>query len=228
MLEAMIRKGRTDITLRYNTNASNIKYKKHDILDLWKHFKKVKVGFSLDGTDTRNHYIRYPSDWATIEKNLHLLDNTPDNIEGSIATAIQILNIKHLPDFIKWKVNSKFKKINTALVPGNYQMGGGLINMHLLYIPTFLSIQILPELDKLEIVERFKQLKSWLYNNYRTDDDYWIHNPYGWKRWEAVLNHMNSEDHSDLLPGFREYIGHIDSYRKLDFKSVFPELGHLL
>ena len=70
--------------------------------------------------------------------------------------------------------------------------------------------------------------KEWLWNNYTQDENFWQVNPYGWKRWEAVLNHMNSEDHSDLLPGFREYIGHIDGYRKLDFKSVFPELSHLV
>lgn len=225
-LEEIIRQGYADkILVRYNTNGLLLD---NDIIDLWKRFKKVKVGFSLDGTDERNHYIRYPSDWSTIEKNLRLLDETPDNIEGSIATAIQILNIKHLPDFIKWKVNSKFKKINQANSPGGMQMGGGLINMHLLYIPTFLNIQMLPESDKLEVTEKFKELKQWLYDNYRQDDDFWEVNPYGWKRWEAVLSHMNSQDQTSLLPAFKEYIGQIDSYRKLDFKKVFPELSHLL
>ena len=225
-LEEIIRRGYADkILVRYNTNGLLLD---NDIINLWKNFKKVKVGFSLDGTDVRNHYIRYPSDWEKIENNLRLLDNTPDNIEGSIATAIQILNIKHLPDFIKWKVNSKFKKINSAISPGGYQMGGGLINMHLLYIPTFLSIQLLPQADKIEITEKFNELKSWLYENYRQDDDYWIDNPYGWKRWEGMLNHMNSEDHSHLLPSFKEYMYNLDSYRKLDSKTVFPELAHLL
>ena len=38
---------------------------------------------------------------------------------------------------MKWKVESKFKKLNLGTVPGDIQMGGGLVNMHLLYIPTF-------------------------------------------------------------------------------------------
>jgi sulfatase maturation enzyme AslB (radical SAM superfamily) len=224
-LEEIIRRGYADkILIRYNTNGLLLD---NDIIDLWKRFKKVKVGFSLDGTDVRNHYIRYPSDWNKIENNLRLLDNTPDNIEGSIATAIQIFNIKHLPDFIKWKVNNKFKKINMSTALGGTLAGGGLVNMHLLYIPTFLSIQILSIQDKKEVRELFSELREWLWNNYTKDDDFWKHNPYGWKRWESVLTHMDAKDHSDLLPSFKEYVEKLDTYRKLNAGEVFPELKHL-
>ena len=58
-----------------------------------------------------------PTDWDTVEKNLRMLDETPDNIQTSLATAIQIFNVKHLPDFMKWKVESKFKKLNLGTVP---------------------------------------------------------------------------------------------------------------
>jgi len=99
--------------------------------------------------------------------------------------------------------------------------------MHLLYIPTFLSIQILPKEDKLEVHELFKELESWLYENYTVSDDFWINNPYGWKRWRSILKHMDSVDHSYLIPSFTEYIQKLDSYRKLNSSSVFPELKHL-
>jgi len=99
--------------------------------------------------------------------------------------------------------------------------------MHLLYIPTFLSIQILPKEDKLEVHELFKELESWLYENYTVNDDFWINNPYGWKRWKSILKHMDSADHSYLIPSFTEYIQKLDSYRKLNASTVFPELKHL-
>lgn len=224
-IEEIIRQGYQDkILLRYNSNGLLLDT---DTIDMWKKFKKVKYGFSLDGLADKNYYIRYPSDWETIEKNMHLLDNTPDNIEGSIATAIQIFNVKHLPEFIKWKVNSKFKKINMSNALGGTLAGGGLVNMHLLYIPTFLSIQILPEQDKKEVRELFSELKEWLWNNYTQDDDFWKHNPYGWKRWESVLTHMDSQDHSHLLPSFKEYVEKLDTHRKLNAGKVFPELAHL-
>jgi hypothetical protein len=129
---------------------------------------------------------------------------------------------------MKWKVQSGFKKLNAGTVPGGVQMGGGLVNMHLLYIPTFLSIQILPKEDKQEVEQLFMDFKDWLYKNYRQDDDFWKTNPYGWRRWEAVLKHMNANDHSFLLPGFKEYVKKLDAIRGLDASTVFPELQHLL
>ena len=225
-LEEIIRQGYADkILIRYNTNGLLVD---DEIIDLWSKFKKVKVGFSIDAVGDRNWYIRYPSEWAIIEKNLHRLDNTPDNIHVSIATAIQILNVKHLADFARWKVIQNFKKINFGNVTGGIQAGGGIFNMHLLYIPTFLSIRCLPESDKQEVRRSFAELANWLHENYRQDEDFWKHNPYGWKRWQAVLDFMDAEDHTDLLPAFKEYINVMDSQRKLNFKETFPELAHLI
>ena len=224
-LEEIIRQGYQDkILIRYNTNGLKLD---EDIINLWKQFKKVKIGFSIDATEDRNYYIRYPSDWDTILNNLERLDNTPNNINVSIATAIQILNIKHLPDLAKWKIKQNYKKINFTNTIGGIEAGGGIINMHLLYIPTFLSIQILPKIDKQEVSENFKELKSWLYENYRQDNDYWNINPYGWKRWEAILNHMNSIDQSTLLSGFIEYIKSMDNIRNTNIKKYIPELSNL-
>ena len=225
-LEEIIRQGYADkILVRYNTNGLLVN---DEIIELWKKFKKVKVGFSIDAVGDRNWYIRYPSDWVTIQRNLHKLDNTPDNIQVSIATAIQILNIKHLPEFAKWKIQQNFKKINFENVTGGIQAGGGIINMHLLYIPTFLSIRCLPDHDKEEIRKSFADLATWLYVNYRQDEDFWKQNPYGWKRWQAVLDFMDAEDHTSQLPDFKEYIEQLDLLRLTDFKKIFPELANLL
>jgi pyruvate-formate lyase-activating enzyme len=225
-LEEIIRQGYADkILIRYNTNGLLVD---DEIIELWKKFKKVKVGFSIDAVSDRNYYIRYPSDWATIERNLHKLDNTPDNIQVSIATAIQILNIKHLADFAKWKISQNFKKVNLENTVGGIQAGGGIINMHLLYIPTFLSIRCLPEYDKEEVRKSFADLATWLYTNYRQDEDFWKQNPYGWKRWQAVLDFMDAEDHTHLLPAFKEYINTLDMSRNVSMEIAFPELAHLI
>jgi hypothetical protein len=225
-IEEIIRQGYQDkILLRYNSNGLLVD---DELIELWKKFRKVKFAISMDACYGRDEYIRFPTDFAQVEKTLHMLDNTPDNIQTSLATAIQIFNIKHLPEFMKWKIRSNFKKLNAGTVPGGVQMGGGLVNMHLLYIPTFLSIQILPEEDKKEVREIFAEFKEWLWDNYRQDDDFWHINPYGWKRWEAVLAHMDAQDNSHLLSGFKEYVTKLDSIRGLDAKEVFPELAHLL
>jgi MoaA/NifB/PqqE/SkfB family radical SAM enzyme len=225
-LEEIIRQGYSDkILVRYNTNGLLID---EDIIDLWTKFKKVKVGFSIDDIGDRNYYIRYPSDWDTIVKNLHRLDQTPDNIQVSIATAIQILNIKTLPEFAKWKIQQNFKKVNFENITQGVEAGGGIFNMHLLYIPTFLSIRCLPKEDKDEVRKTFAEFATWLHENYRQDDDFWKKNPYGWKRWQAVLDFMDAEDHTHLLPAFKEYIEKLDNIRKTKFENIFPELKTLL
>ena len=225
-LEEIIKRGYAHkISLRYNTNGLLLD---QSIIDIWSKFRKVKVGLSLDGMGDKGHYIRYPLDWPTIEQNLQLLDNAPDNIQTNIAFAVQILNIKHVPEFIKWKVRSRFKKINFDTNAADQVMGGGLIGVHLLWIPTWLSLRVLPPEDKAEVRELFAELQSWLWNHYTQDAEFWEVNPYGWKRWEGILDWMDAEDHTNLLPDFREYIRVMDAQRGTYFKEVFPELAHLL
>jgi sulfatase maturation enzyme AslB (radical SAM superfamily) len=222
----IIKRGYADkISLRYNTNGLLVD---QNIIDIWSKFRKVKVGLSLDGMQSRGHYIRYPLNWETIEKSLTMLDNAPDNIVTNIAFAVQILNIKHVPEFIKWKVQSNFKKINFDKNASGQTMAGGLIGVHLLWIPTWLSLRVLPVEDKLHVRELFAELKQWLWDNYTQDNEFWTTNPYGWKRWEGILDWMDAEDHTNLLPDFVEYINVMDKQRNTDFKVTFPELQHLL
>jgi molybdenum cofactor biosynthesis enzyme MoaA len=224
-LEEIVKRGyAANITVRYNSNGLFVD---DYIIDLWSNFKEVRFAFSIDAVSDRNHYIRYPSEWNTIVQNLHKLDNTPDNIKIGIACAVQIFNVKHIIDFAKWKIQQNFKKINMFRL-SEVEAGGGLLNMHMLYIPTFLSARILPKEDKEQLRKDFDDFKQWLWDNYRQDDDFWKHNPNGWKRWEGILNFVEAEDHSHLLPDFKEYVTNLDSIRGLDAKQVFPELAHLL
>jgi len=225
-LEEIIKQGYSkNIELRYNSNGLLLD---DAIIEIWSHFKKVKFSISIDGFGDRVNYIRYPTDWKKVEENVWKLDSTPDNIQPTIALAVQILNIKHIPEFIKWKVSSNFKKLNMERNISGQLTGGGLIGVHLLWIPTWLSLRVLPKEDKLEVRQLFKELKDWLWINYTQDKEFWEENPYGWKRWEGILDWMDSEDHTNLLPDFREYISKMDKVRHTDFKEIFPELAHLL
>jgi organic radical activating enzyme len=225
-LKEIIKRGYAkNISIRYNSNGVLVN---DEIIEVWKHFKVVKYSCSLDGIGEQGHYIRYPLDWKTVEENLWRLENTPDNIMPRIACAVQILNIKHIPDFIKWKVNSKFKKLNMETTVEGQTLGGGLMSVHLVWIPTWLSLRVLPKEDKLEVRRLFAELKEWLWENYTQSDEFWNTNPHGWRRWESILDWMDSDDQSDLLPDFREYITKMDALRKTKFTEVFPDLAHLL
>ena len=223
-LDEIIKRGYAkNISLRYNSNGLFVN---DDIINVWKNFKQVRYAFSIDATFDRNHYIRYPAKWQEIERSLRLMDDAPEHIHCAIACAVQVLNVKHIVDFAKWKLSQNFKKINKFKLD-EFETGGGIINLHLLYIPTFLSARILPKKDKEEIRQQFIEFKQWLWDNYTQDDDFWNANPYGWKRWEAILNFVEAEDHTHLLPDFKDYINKLDAVRSTNASQIFPELSHL-
>jgi MoaA/NifB/PqqE/SkfB family radical SAM enzyme len=224
-LEEIVKRGyASEISLRYNSNGLLIT---EEMISIWTQFKNVKYSVSIDAKSDRNFYIRYPAEWRTIMSALQRLDNTPDNINISIECAVQALNVYHLPDFAKFILNQNFKKVNKHYV-GEYQAGGGIFSMHLLFIPTFLSARILPMEDKEKVRRKFMEFKQWLWDNYTEDDAFWKDNPYGWQRWEAILKFIDAEDHSNLLPDFKEYINNLDTMRNFDSKSFFPEIAHIL
>ena len=223
-LEEIIARGYAkDITIRYNSNGVLVN---DTIIDIWRQFKEVRFAFSIDALAERNHYIRYPVSWEEIVASLHRLDSTPDNIKIGIACAVQVFNVKHIMDFAKWIIQQKFKKINKFKIE-KYTAGGGIMNMHMLYIPTFLSPRILPKQDKEELRAQLLEFKQWLWDNYTREEEFWKHNPNGWKRWESILNFVEAEDHSRLLPDFKEYATNLDSIRGTDYTAIFPELKDL-
>jgi hypothetical protein len=224
-LEEIVRRGYNDqITVRYNSNGVLID---DEMIELWSKFKEIRFAFSIDAVTDRNHYIRYPVNWKEIESALDKLDNTPDNIKVGIACAVQIFNVKHIIDFAKWKIGKNYKKINRFKFAG-HEVGGGIINMHMLYIPTFLSARILPKEEKEKLAKDLVEFKQWLWDNYTQDDSFWKINPNGWNRWASILKFVQAEDHSHLLPDFQEYVANLDNIRNTNAKTIFPELKNLL
>ena len=62
--------GHTDFQLTLGTNAQSLNAK---FMSLAKHFDKMHFSVSVDGYGIVNDYIRWGSDWATIEKNCHMI-----------------------------------------------------------------------------------------------------------------------------------------------------------
>lgn len=99
-----------NVNLRYNTNLSNLNYKKVSIVEYWKKFKKIQIGASIDAVGTIAETIRHGTVWSQIENNIRTL--LPyENITLNYDTTISILNISHLPEFYDYILkNNLFKK----------------------------------------------------------------------------------------------------------------------
>lgn len=109
LLEEMIRKGKTDVVLRYNTNASNLKFKDYDVLSMWKHFKHIELSCSIDHYGSRAEYIRHGTDWAQVESNLKLFRKL-DYVDFQINTVLSIFNFPTLHQFYEYMIDKDLIK----------------------------------------------------------------------------------------------------------------------
>jgi glutamate-1-semialdehyde 2,1-aminomutase len=200
--------------LRYNSNGVDLPDR---LFELWRHFKQVKFNFSIDAVGDKNDYIRYPSKWDNIVQNLHRLDHTPDNVIVNIACAVQLLNVLYVPELVRWKQQQNFRKVN---LPPH---GAGLVGTHLVYLPSYLNVRVLPPELKQMVKQRVDTFCA-----EEADNSEFQTNPYGFKRWQGLVQYMMAEDWSHKLPELREYLAVTDSTRSTDFRSVFPELGQIL
>ena len=215
ILEFMVETGASkQCVLRYNSNGLELPEK---LFELWKHFKEVKFNFSVDAVGTRNDYIRYPSKWTDVVSNLERLDDTPNNITVNIACAVQLLNVMNIPELVHWKESKNFKKIN--LPP----YGAGLIGTHLVYLPSYLNVRVLPRHLKDKVAQQVEYFCS-----RRSADKEFMTNPYGIKRWQGLVQYMMGEDWSNKLPMLEDYLTVTDQQRGTDFRKTFPELDGLL
>ena len=119
-----------NITLNYNTNLF---FLPKDI-SIWKQFKKIQLGVSIDSLFEKNDYIRYPSKWDNLIKNFNKIKSIK-TINSRISTTISIYNILDLPDLLN------FFKVERILI-------------HPLHTPKYLNCKSFPK----EIKEKIKIL----------------------------------------------------------------------
>jgi MoaA/NifB/PqqE/SkfB family radical SAM enzyme len=101
ILEYLISEGKSqDIILQLNTNLTNIKPR---FLDLLSKFKYVVLFVSIDGVGLVQEYLRYPSKWTQIDKNLRsLIDLKSDNMIIKPTPVIQNVNLSTITDLFEY------------------------------------------------------------------------------------------------------------------------------
>lgn len=206
ILEEMIANGSCkNITLRYNTNMSNFKYKKYDVLDMWSNFKAVEVSSSLDHYGPKAEYIRYGTEWKTVESNLRKIRDV-DYINYQFNCVLSNLNYVTLADFFEYMID------NDLLRKHDY------ISIYHLLNPSFYSAQNLPQQLKNKGNERLQNLID------QIKDDYWCV--------QHIENAMQFANSANIWNEHgQEFIHNTvrrDKIRNEDFTAVFPELSSML
>lgn len=207
ILEEMIRKGKTDVVLRYNTNASNIKYKNHDILDLWKRFKKIELSCSVDHYGERAEWLRHGTDWGKVESNL-LMFRDLDFVSFQINTVFSIFNILTLPEFYQYLASKNILRKDDWY--------------HSLYLavhPSYYSSKSLPKNLKEQAVNNMKDFVA------RCQKDYIL---LGRLTQTGINFTLEDDTWKDNKAMFMQHTRSIDKFRNENFFLTFPELSDLL
>lgn len=198
-----------NIVLEYNTNMTILPEK---ALELWKSFKQVRIGASIDGVGHFFEVQRYPSKWSDIYNNLKALDQTDSNIVAWLACTVTVYNIIHLPDFILWKLNqSGFKKINSS----NHRP---IFTHHMAHRPAHLNVKSLTEKQKNTVkakFDNFRKAQKKLMDPHLYDA--------GLKILDGVERYMFSENLSDRNnQKMIEFSKSLDELRGQDSLSLLP------
>lgn len=202
------------ITLSYNTNLTLLP---PQVFDLWPRFAGVKVTVSVDGHGEVNSFIRYPSDWQTLDRNLVCLDNNARRLncsDLSFNTTVQVYNVLRLTELLDYTL-ARFQKFEP--VP----------NLSLLSQPSCFSIQALsPELKSVAA----RRLRTWLEKTRARPPERlsprWLGKVES--RIEGIVRHMEQRDRSWEIAEFQRRNGVHDQARKQRLLDVLPELEPLM
>lgn len=203
--------------LEYNTNMSNLPNR---VLDMWTHFKQVRVGASIDGIEEMLEYQRWPLKWPQAYRNLKKLDDYAQihsNIFAWLACTVTAYNIWHIPKFMKWKLqDSGFKKINSS-------KKRPIITHHVAHGPKRVNVRILPAHIKQKITVYY----STCIDEFKLEFPHDIADSA-----ENILNgivkYMNDADYSDRLSEFIKFTKYLDNARGQTLINVVPEYSELI
>jgi pyruvate-formate lyase-activating enzyme len=196
--------------IEYNTNLTNLQPR---VLKLWKKFKTVRVGASIDGIGKVLEYQRYPIKWKSVLKNLQTVDKLGPNVEAWLTCTVTTVNVFHIPEFIKWKIlESGFKKFNSGKkLP--------VLTIHVAHSPSHSSIKNLPPDLKQLVREKYDNFKDWLINE-DLDQKYV---QASMKIINSIVEYMMSENKKSGWGWFKEYTRILDLRREQNILDIAPE-----
>ena len=210
------------ITVEYNSNLTNIPQRAWDV---WKHFKRIQIGASIDGVGDLQYYMRPPSRFSKCYENLLKLSEAEGNFKGWIAATINVFNVLHFPEFMEWIILNKIPKVNDDNVRP-------IITPHPLHGPKFYNVRMLPKFAKDAVKEKYEQYKPKLEKlideSDFTDDRKKASKREANKLLNQYVDYMYAKDFSEHLPQFWEATRRLDKIRGHSIEESIPELYELI
>lgn len=204
-----------NIELEYNTNGTTLPSK---IFKLWKHFKHVGLGVSVDGVGSVVEYQRWPIKWQQLEKNLYKLNNvmlTTETVSAWLAVTVTAYNVFHISDMVEWKIRTQaVDQFNSGVVKP-------IISIHMAHKPETINVRMLPMALKILIQEKYTASLNTLRE---LDTDIFLINN-AESIYNSIIKYMFAEDwNSAWFDQFITFTKFLDKERNQYIGDIVPEL----
>jgi organic radical activating enzyme len=206
LLKELLARGKTNVSLVYNTNFTETVYKKTDVFELWREFESVSVGASLDADGQRAEYMRKGCDWSEIERNRERMLTICPNVDFYVSPTLSVMNAYNITDFHTDWVSKGFIRPQD-------------LNVNILQDPDHYRIDIMTPAYKQIIKERFECHLRWL-----KPRDPITRATVGF---ESAIKFMMADDKRHLIPRFWDKTNRLDQIRGEDILRAIPEIGAL-
>jgi sulfatase maturation enzyme AslB (radical SAM superfamily) len=102
-----------NIQIKFNTNMTNVQKRFVQLMDK---FRKVDLTMSIDGVGAVQEYIRAPSKWSSISKNITYFIENNDRADLMVSPCWQIYNLFNIYEHLEW-FNEMNKKRKVEVTP---------------------------------------------------------------------------------------------------------------
>ena len=191
-LERLIEEGVSkNIHVSYNTNCSLYEERFNDI---WKEFKIVTLGMSVDAVGDKNKWIRKPiNTWESINKNINSLIHADGLDHINLTCTIQWINLPFMEEYYDWAL------------PIIKQKEHSTINQNFVTFPHYLSVNCMPYEWKQKIKSEFENSRHAKH----------ILTP-------TMVSYLDSkESNPELLKQGKQFCDAVSKNRE-DWREVFP------
>jgi len=182
-----------NIDIHYNTNGTI----NPDESQLWNHFGRVDIAFSIDNVNERFEYERYGAKWADINNNINHINalkaHNHVNLTTQLCLTVNIQNVFYLDELLAWAESKNFDNIY----------------FNMMHSPD-MSIQKMTVAAQQLILNKLKNT-VWTSRSYQREID-------------GIIKFIENGTGSDGTE-FLEKMKNTDSYRKQNFLDTHKEIA---
>lgn len=197
VLDKIVESGNKGCHVAWTTNMTTWPEGFYEKLDF---FDTSEIQMSIDGFETHNQYIRYPTDWKKVEENFKKAQQLPSKVELKIYFVYQAWNVFDVKPLINWIEQNQTRRVD--------------------FVPIFLEHPdqihscVWPDAIKEQVLEQLHSIKSKEHKS-----------PVS-----RIINYtVNTNKYSvENLNRMKQFIQINDSFRKYKFNEAFPLLNNFL